>query len=95
MKSCFVCVCVALDKSQSGTPIWFRAVASQAQDFAPFHEFYASQLQNGRALSRLMGLDVTVVAFHPDCTQAEYREGSRVQKLQSLASFIHDRQRPQ
>lgn len=37
------------------------------QDFAAFHEFYTSELQSGRVLSRNLGLDVFLVAFHPDC----------------------------
>ena len=43
-------------------------VEVSVKDFAQFHEFYAGELLNGRALSRTMGLDVAIVAFHPDCS---------------------------
>ena len=43
-------------------------VEVSVKDFAQFHEFYAGELLNGRALSRTMGLDVVIVAFHPDCS---------------------------
>ncbi|CAK8990747.1 N-acetyl-gamma-glutamyl-phosphate reductase [Durusdinium trenchii] len=47
-------------------------------DFNQFHEFYARELQNGRVLSRMLGLEVAIVAFHPDCASSELVAGGEV-----------------